>query len=72
MVRVKGYKRKGKTVKGFSRKKRGKSPRSKKKFVLKNATFSTCDLEDNHYRVTAAEINFYPKSSVSFWTVVQS
>ncbi len=39
------------------------------KFVLKNATFSTCDLEDKHYRVTAAEINFYPKYGwlVAYW-----
>jgi hypothetical protein len=37
---------------------------------LKNASFSTCDLEGPHYMVTAGEIDFYPKYGwlVAYWS----
>jgi hypothetical protein len=36
---------------------------------LRNAAFTTCDLPDPHYRVTASNINFYPKYGwlVAYW-----
>jgi len=42
---------------------------SEDKFVLNNASFTTCDLKGSHYRVTAAEITFYPTYGwlVAYW-----
>ncbi|MFH1683331.1 MAG: hypothetical protein ABIA67_00465 [Candidatus Margulisiibacteriota bacterium] len=42
---------------------------SVEKFILKDASFSSCDIEDKHYRVTAADINFYPEYGwlVAYW-----
>lgn len=39
------------------------------RFRLKNASFTTCDLEEPHYMVTAGEIVFYPKYGwlVAYW-----
>ncbi|KPJ65795.1 hypothetical protein AMJ44_09425 [candidate division WOR-1 bacterium DG_54_3] len=39
------------------------------KFNLKNASFTTCDLEEPHYHVTAREIIFYPEYGwmVAYW-----
>lgn len=39
------------------------------RFVMNNAGFTTCDLTDPHYRVTASEINLYPKYGwlVAYW-----
>ena len=31
------------------------------KFKLNNASFTTCDFDNPHYRVTASEISLYPK-----------
>lgn len=42
---------------------------SEEEFKLKNAAFTTCDIDDTHYRVTASDINFYPKHGwlVAYW-----
>lgn len=41
----------------------------KEQFRLSNATFSTCDLDYPHYRVSALEINLYPQYGwlVAYW-----
>jgi hypothetical protein len=43
---------------------------STEKFRLRNASFSTCDLTEPHYMVTAGEIVFYPKYGwlVAYWS----
>jgi hypothetical protein len=42
---------------------------SEDEFKLKDASFTTCDIEGSHYRVTASEITFYPKYGwlVAYW-----
>ncbi|MFH1826307.1 MAG: hypothetical protein ABH823_03325 [bacterium] len=39
------------------------------KFILKNATFTSCDLPGAHYQVTASEITLYPEYGwlVAYW-----
>ncbi|MFA5840360.1 MAG: hypothetical protein WC890_06880 [Candidatus Margulisiibacteriota bacterium] len=41
----------------------------REKFALKNSSFSTCDLSDPHYHVTASDINVYPDVGwlVAYW-----
>lgn len=41
----------------------------REKYNLKNANFSTCNLAGPHYRVTAADIDLYPKYGwmVAYW-----
>ncbi|MDI6731411.1 MAG: hypothetical protein QME05_02370 [Candidatus Margulisbacteria bacterium] len=41
----------------------------KEKFALKNSSFTTCDLPDPHYHVTAKDINVYPEIGwlVAYW-----
>jgi lipopolysaccharide export system protein LptA len=42
---------------------------TREKYLLMNSSFSTCDLSDPHYRVTARDITLYPEYGwlVAYW-----